>query len=460
MANGNWSLAGNALGTPPSGFLGTIDNSALVIQTGNPSVERLRVDTSGRVGIGTPIPKSQLHVNVPASQNPISALTIDVQSFLTEPNAQASHFLLVHDIGAAPPNGSTNFAIRGDGYVGIGTAQPSARLSVVLPNTTEIGNIAHSSTLLTSSGSLGTTPGEVALASFGLKVGNDLSFGVRAIRTAAGTDWNSTAIGLGMDVDDTPRAGAALFLHANGNVGIGTSAPVSVLEAAKSAPGALGPALTLTNTGGGANSAVAVDFNTFPESYTGGYNPSSRIEALDDGNFANDIVFLSNQPGKPSNGLVERMRITSAGNVTVPGDILLTGADCAEYFDVTEGRALEPGTVIVIDQDGAIRESHHAYDKKVAGVISGAGEYKHAIILDQRPSEKGRMPVALVGKVYCKVDAEYSPIQVGDLLTTSPTPGHAMKAAESKRTFGAVIGKALRSLDRGQSLIPILIALQ
>jgi hypothetical protein len=52
-----------------------------------------------------------------------------------------------------------------------------------------------------------------------------MSLGVRAIRTAAGKDWKTTAIGLGMDVDHTVRAGASLFLHANGNVGIGTTTP-------------------------------------------------------------------------------------------------------------------------------------------------------------------------------------------------------------------------------------------
>ena len=35
-----------------------------------------------------------------------------------------------------------------------------------------------------------------------------------------------------------------------------------------------------------------------------------------------------------------------------------------------------------------------------------------------------------------------------------------MKAAEPLRAFGAVIGKALRPLNAGQALIPILIALQ
>jgi hypothetical protein len=35
-----------------------------------------------------------------------------------------------------------------------------------------------------------------------------------------------------------------------------------------------------------------------------------------------------------------------------------------------------------------------------------------------------------------------------------------MKATDGTKAFGAVIGKALRVLDSGQALIPILIALQ
>jgi hypothetical protein len=66
----------------------------------------------------------------------------------------------------------------------------------------------------------------------------------------------------------------------------------------------------------------------------------------------------------------------------------------------------------------------------------------------------------LLGKVYCKIDAQYSPTGVGDLLTTSPTPGHAMKVDDPLKAFGAVIGKALRPLRSGQELVPILIALQ
>jgi hypothetical protein len=148
------------------------------------------------------------------------------------------------------------------------------------------------------------------------------------------------------------------------------------------------------------------------------------------------------------------------GTATVTGDVILPGADCAEQFDTAGALHIEPGTVVVIDEDGALRESLEPYDKKVAGVVSGGGDYKPAIVLDKRASGKYRAAVALVGKVCCKVDAQYAPINVGDPLTTSPTPGHAMKAAEPGKAFGAVIGKALRPLDKGQGLIPILIALQ
>lgn len=65
-----------------------------------------------------------------------------------------------------------------------------------------------------------------------------------------------------------------------------------------------------------------------------------------------------------------------------------------------------------------------------------------------------------MGKAYCKVDARHSPIEIGDLLTTSPTRGHAMKAVDPLKAFGTVIGKALRPLAEGQNLIPVLVALQ
>jgi cytoskeletal protein CcmA (bactofilin family) len=142
-------------------------------------------------------------------------------------------------------------------------------------------------------------------------------------------------------------------------------------------------------------------------------------------------------------------------------DVMLGGADCAEEFDVGTAIEIEPGTVMVLGNSGTLQPSEHAYDKKVAGVISGAGDYRPGLILDRANSSQKRMPVALVGKVYCKVDAQYAPIEVGDLLTTSSTLGHAMKADDPVRAFGAVIGKALQGMPAGQvGIIPILVSLQ
>jgi hypothetical protein len=153
------------------------------------------------------------------------------------------------------------------------------------------------------------------------------------------------------------------------------------------------------------------------------------------------------------------------GDVHVSGkisasDVSLIGADCAEDFDIADAETVEPGMVMVIDVDGALRPCQEAYDRKVTGVISGAGDYKPGIVLDKQTSTSKRLPIALIGKVYCRVDAEHGPVNVGDLLTTSSTSGHAMKADDPMRALGALIGKALQSLKNGQGLIPILIALK
>jgi hypothetical protein len=190
------------------------------------------------------------------------------------------------------------------------------------------------------------------------------------------------------------------------------------------------------------------------------------------GNLQNGLVFRVDDV----QGSMERMRINAngnvgigtqtpeealhvAGNIAVNGDIRLLNADCAEDFDICDSD-VEAGTVMVLGDDGSLHPSCQPYDKRVAGVLSGAGDYRPGIVLDKQPTGKPRKPIALMGKVYCKVDTEFGDIAVGDLLTTSPTPGHAMKADDAARAFGAVIGKALRPFKGGQGLVPVLIALQ
>ena len=144
-------------------------------------------------------------------------------------------------------------------------------------------------------------------------------------------------------------------------------------------------------------------------------------------------------------------------DLVVNGDVKLAGADLAEQFEVV-GNAVDPGSVVVLAGDDRVTVSSEAYDHRVAGVVSGAGSYRPGIVLDRKP-DAGRCPLALSGKVWCKVDASDAPIEVGDMLTTSATTGHAMRATDPRRAFGAIIGKALERLESGRGLVPVLVAL-
>lgn len=167
-----------------------------------------------------------------------------------------------------------------------------------------------------------------------------------------------------------------------------------------------------------------------------------------------DIVIFAHDG---DNETVEDATIHLNGNA---GDIVLRNADCAEEFDIADDCEALPGAVMVFDETGVLRPCGIPYDRRVAGVVSGAGSHRPGIVLDRRNSVRKRAPVALVGKVFCQVRAGADRIAPGDLLTTSELAGHAMKATDRDRAFGAVFGKALGRLDGGTGMIPVLVALQ
>jgi hypothetical protein len=142
------------------------------------------------------------------------------------------------------------------------------------------------------------------------------------------------------------------------------------------------------------------------------------------------------------------------------GKIVLANGDCAEEFDLLDGDSIAAGSIVVIGDDERLALATTAYDRRVAGVVTGAGSYKPGIVLDHRPGSAPRPTVALIGKVYCLVDSTFGDIAVGDLLVSSPTPGHAMRASDPALTSGAVLGKALRKWSGTRGLIPILVTLQ
>ena len=153
------------------------------------------------------------------------------------------------------------------------------------------------------------------------------------------------------------------------------------------------------------------------------------------------------------------------GDVQVTGDLILINSpargDVAEDFDIEDASSSpEPGTVVIIGSNGKLCASVDSYDTRVAGVVSGAGEFRPALVLQRIESCERRSPIALLGKTFCKADASFGTIVPGDLLTTSPTSGHAMKVTDRSRALGAILGKALTSLESGRGLIPILVSLR
>lgn len=150
------------------------------------------------------------------------------------------------------------------------------------------------------------------------------------------------------------------------------------------------------------------------------------------------------------------------GAVTEVKALRITGgADLAEPFAMSHEN-VEPGSVVVIDDvnPGKLRMSHAAYDKKVAGIVSGADGIKPGISMIQEDMLEAGENVALSGRVYVKANNSAGDISPGDLLTTSAIPGEAMKASDHDRAQGAILGKAMTKLSDESGKVLVLVTLQ
>jgi hypothetical protein len=153
-----------------------------------------------------------------------------------------------------------------------------------------------------------------------------------------------------------------------------------------------------------------------------------------------------------------RLVVNGTARVSV---LEITGADIAEKFPTTE--TLEPGTVVEIDPDnpGHLRKARGAYNKRVAGVVAGANGLSKGIILGNLEGSENHTPIAISGRVWVYADATHEAIEPGDFLTTSETPGYAMKATDLPRAQGSILGKAMTRLEKGKTgMVLVLVNLQ
>lgn len=154
--------------------------------------------------------------------------------------------------------------------------------------------------------------------------------------------------------------------------------------------------------------------------------------------------------------------LDAAGVVYLKKGYQTNAMDGAEYFAFDE--AVTPGDVVTLSRNGErnVRLARHAHDASVVGVISTdpgfiLGGATYADEIDKIRQQ--RVPVALIGTVPCKVDADIAPIHIGDLLTTSATAGHAQKVLDITQAEGAILGKAMDNLEQGRGVIPIVVML-
>jgi hypothetical protein len=227
-----------------------------------------------------------------------------------------------------------------------------------------------------------------------------------------------------------------LVLTSNGNVGIGTTAPASLLS--------VGPSSQFqVNSSGGVTSGSIVSGGPVGI----GVSPQYTLDV------AGQIH--ASQP------------IYASGGVTFPdGSSLnsantLCGGDFAEAVEAAGGKSqYEPGDVLVLTsgEDNDVQKSTEPYSTTVAGVFAT----KPGVVGRRQSLAKDadNLPMAMVGIVPTKVSAENGPIHKGDLLVSSSHPGYAMKGTDRSRMLGAVIGKAMGSLGSGTGVIQVLVTLQ
>ena len=412
------------------------DAGNLVIGPWNDTTAGIKITASGNVGIGTATPEQMLSVgsglNVDHTNTNVGTLHPGITFGLSSGEGISSNRNgTVNQYGL---DFYTNSAVRlsitnaGDvsiaGKVGIGTATPEQMLSVGSGL-----NVDHTNT------NVGTLhPG----ITFGLSSGEGISSNRNGTVNQYGLDfYTNSAVRLSItNAGDVSIAG---------KVGIGTATPEQMLSVQSG----------LNVDQGDYNAGGIQPGISFGSGSGVGIASWRRLEDPHDRGSIGSLNFYT--------GGAVRLTIYDSGEITIGGTINGKKMDLAEnYYSDAE---LEPGDVVSFDpSEDRIVLSSQPVEHFVCGVISTAPGF---VLNSDSAGQSGKWyPVALAGRVPCKVTDENGPIRRGDLLTSSSSPGYAMKAqpilvnGEYIFSAGTVIGKSLGNFESGQGSVDIFVCLR
>jgi hypothetical protein len=362
----------------------------------------------GRVGVGTDAPNVTLHAvgNRIRLNNPANTRSLEMRVDGAGTDLQSTGAPLFVNTGGS---GESVLINHGSGKVGIGTDAPTAgRLTVGGTNSWDLAN----------------TDGDLMIGNATYKMKFGIALGGGGAGMAGIRSSNRLTLG----------AGATEGLHVNTDGSVTVAGRLDCLN-------------------------LLIRSGAKP-----GYVFDHFVNQTGDPVEQGDVVVIG------GNDATEFW--STGSNIPIPEVDLASAAYDTRVCGIVEYVVTEGDLPFAEARDEAPRPRKRGRGKKAAeDAAPEADAYAHPLRryaaaaeegLDRRqvgPGQLGNM-VTMGAFSHCKVDADIAPIAVGDLLTTSPTRGHAQKVLDPAAAVGSIVAKALGSLSSGRGKIPVLVMLQ